>query len=119
VSEDTAAQFKAAQRKELDVINARFRELAKTDFHCFAAGILGSMNDLYLMHFQPYRVGNDPGTFEAGFYDDDNNQIIQLLIEAEGELGLLNLNLENGLGDNNERVSKNALELYWERYKAD
>jgi len=77
------------------------------------------MNDLYLIHFQPYRVGNDPGTFEAGFYDDDNNQIIQLLIEAEGELGLLNLNLENGLGDNNERVSKNALELYWERYKAD
>lgn len=118
-SGSAAAQIKSEVR---EIFRGKYQELrkqAKTDFPCFAAMMLGSMSNLYLVHFSPCRLVDDPDTFNAGFYDEDNQQILQLLVRADGDYGLLNLNLENGLGEKNERVSEGQLRTLWDRWNAE
>jgi hypothetical protein len=118
MAKSTPSQIDTEIREILIQEHKLLREKSRMDFECFSALILGEMNNLHLLHFERTESGPKQHKFFTGFFDEGNTQIIQLLVFEKGYCGLLNVNLENGLGPDNERVSESMLRILWEQWKA-
>ena len=114
---EAAQKLKRDVRAIFDERNAKLKLQAKSDFDCFAAIMLGNMNQLHLSYFAPDRRPDSPGVWEAGYYDDDNEQWIYWLVESDGLYALFHYDLTNSLGEKNVSVAESDLRIFWNRYR--